>query len=279
MKRFLALFLALLLCCTTGSAFGENEYDLPLDIEFENYAPKEENFTETEYHDDSLDVVIEYINYDSIKCYVARIKVKSPTQLRTATAGLPNQDVIVLPSVMDEALNAVVTINGDYYTHMARDSYIYRQGVMYRDKPDYRRDSLLIDDKGDFHIFRCPTNVEEVPAFEGTVINSFSFGPALIIDGETQPFREDYFVGTPTEWEWRTFIGQDGPLSYVFVVMQGCSVREAGRFAEYLGLQNAYTLDGGNSSVMLFHHKYVGDKNPDREREQSDIIYVVTAVP
>ena len=46
-----------------------------------------------------------------------------------------------------------------------------------------------------------------------------------------------------------------------------------------LGVQTAYCMDGGNSSIMLFNGKYYDANYADSEREQSDIIYIATAVP
>ena len=46
-----------------------------------------------------------------------------------------------------------------------------------------------------------------------------------------------------------------------------------------LGVQQAYLMDGGNSCVMLFNGRYYDSNYKESEREQSDIIYVVSAVP
>ena len=276
LKTILAL--ALMLACLFGAqAWAEDGYALPLDIGFENYAPREEGFTDISYHDDSLDVTIENVDFGGISCYVARIKVQSPTQLRTATAGLPNQNAVAYPSVMDQVLNAVITINGEFYVQRTHGIYIYRQGELYRNEPDPVKDVLIIDSQGDFHIFIGPDKAKQIQEFTGTPVNAFSFGPALMADGVRVPYRADYQF-SPDKWEWRSFIGQDGPLSYVFCVMQGAGQKHMGDLAEQLGLKNAYGLDGGNSSVMLFHHQYVGDKRPENEREQSDVVYVVSAV-
>jgi exopolysaccharide biosynthesis protein len=46
-----------------------------------------------------------------------------------------------------------------------------------------------------------------------------------------------------------------------------------------LGVQTDYCMDGGNSSSMLFNGKYFDANYAASEREQSDIIYIATAVP
>ncbi len=282
MKKIgIRILLILMACLCAAGSLGEekNPYDLPLDMDFVNEAPDPEGFSQNAYHDPSLDVEIECRIFREVKCFIAHIRVKSPTQLRTAVAGKPNQKATALPSDMSRAVNAVVAINGEFYIQRTRDIFIYRQGVMYRDKPDKAKDVLIIDAQGDFHIFTGDGKAEEIVSYMesgGTVVNAFSFGPGLMADGEMLPIRNDYYF-YPGDRLWRSFIGQEGPLAYVFVILQGAQQKDEYLLAQELGLIAAYNLDGGNSAVMLFNGKYVGDKSPYFEREQSDIVYVVSA--
>jgi len=276
--------ICLLLCCLAlmlSCALAEDtSYDLPLDINFANYAADPAGFTETTYHDDSLDVRIETDSYRGVDYYIAYFQVKSPTQLRTATAGRPNENVAALPSQMSKATRAVLALNGEYYIQRTRDIFIWRQGEEYRDQPDPVKDVLIIDDAGDFHIFTGENKAEEIQAFKDSgavIINAFSFGPALMSDGEPVRYRKDYYF-KPTERNARSVVAQVGPLSYAFIYFPGATQREIGEIAEHLNLQDAYNLDGGNSAVLLFNNEYIGGKRKNTEREQSDILYVVSAV-
>lgn len=284
MKKCLYLLAVLMLlipwnCSAENSC--EDLYALPLDFSFPNYSPDPAGFRDMTYHDETLDISIEPVTWKGLTFHVAHVKVASPTQLRTAIAGKPNATVTELPSVMGEKLNAVLVVNGEYYTHRTRDIFVYRQGFMLRNAPDPVKDVLIIDDRGDFHVFTSADKAQEIQSFldaGNTVCQAFSFGPALIADGEQVKFRKDYYFN-PDERTWRTFIAQDGPLSYVFVISEGSTQREIYDFAAALDLQAAYNLDGGQSSVMLFNGQYVGDRKKSSERPQSDIIYIVTAVP
>ena len=51
------------------------------------------------------------------------------------------------------------------------------------------------------------------------------------------------------------------------------------QFMATLWVAEAYCLDGGNSSIMFFHNRYYDSNYAASERLQSDIVYVVTAVP
>lgn len=283
---------ALLLCCIlcmpspvtarSEDAFivSDDPYCLPLDLDFENYKPDPDCFTKNSYHDDSLDITLESQKYRGIEFYIARIRVQSPTQLRTAIAGKPNEDVTVMPSRMAKKLNAVLTINSENYTHRKERSYVYRQGIAMRNDAHPDLDVLIIDSEGDFHIFTSKTKKEEIAAFiesGGTPVNAFSFGPALVSDGQRCKLNKNY-EHYPNKNTWRTIIAQDGPLSYLFIISTGGTHAEIADFCYNLGVTAAYNLDGGYSSTMLFGEKYIGGRSKGRERAQSDIIYVVTAV-
>lgn len=277
-------WICLLLCCLAlmlGAAFAEEtSYDLPLDIDFPNYPADPEGFTENTYHDDSLDIRLETGKLRGVDYHVAYFQVKSPTQLRTAIAGRPNESVAALPSQMGAAKQAVLILNGEYYIQRTRNIFVWRQGKSFRDQADPAKDVLIIDDAGDFRIFTSEDKAAEIQAFQnagGNIVNAFSFGPALVIDGEQVKLREDYYF-YPRERTGRSAVAQVGPLSYAFVYCPAATQQEICNIAADLGFQQAYNLDGGNSSVMIFNGKYVGGKRRNTEREQSDILYVVSAV-
>lgn len=279
MKRWICLMLWSM--AMLGAALAENAlYDLPLDMDFPNYPADSSCYTEDTYHDESLDVHIESGQCRGVDYYVAYFQVKSPTQLRTATAGRPNENAVALPSQIGAAKNAVLVLNGDYYIQRNRNIFVYRQGVLYRDQPDPAKDVLIIDDAGDFHIFIGKNKAQELQAYQdggGTIVNAFSFGPALIVSGEQVPFREDYYY-KPRERTGRSAVAQTGPLSYAFIYCPQATQKDILEIAGLLNLQYAYCLDGGNSSVLIFNGEFVGGKRRSTEREQSDILYVVSAV-
>ncbi len=280
MKRTICLLLCCLVLLLSPGLAEENPYDLPLDINFPNYPADPAGFTEDSYSDESLQIQMVKGEYKGEAYYVAYVQVKSPTQLRTATAGRPNEVVTALPSQMGKAMNAVLVLNGEFYVQRTRDIFIWRQGEEYRNQPDPVKDVLIIDEAGDFHVFTSLNKAEEIQAYienGGTIVNAFSFGPALVIDGEKAELREDYFF-YPNEVRVRSAVAQVGPLSYAFIYCCCATQQDLCDIAASLNVQYAYNLDGGNSGVMIFGGKYVGGKSKNTEREQSDIIYVVSAV-
>ena len=159
-----------------------------------------------------------------------------------------------------------------------------RQGTLYRDNPAPGSDILLIDDQGDFHIVEDATS-EKLAAFEGTVINSFSFGPALVVDGEVVEggFLDDVAYDKPAQ---RMVVAQAGPLSYVCVATEGpenpgsvgLTIPQMAEFMETLDVQNAYNLDGGSSSTMVLNNEKINALSTHKVRSICDILYFATLV-
>ncbi len=282
LKRLICLLLLFLMPMT---AFCENNFTLPLDISAGGCVPNPNGFASDGFQDESLSVKVEKREVGGAYYHIVWVTVKSPTQLRTAVAGKPNQNSIARPIKMAKAMNAVFAINGEYYVQRTRDVFVYRQGEMYRNDADPKKDVLIIDDQGDFHIFTSENKAEEIQAYVdhgGTIVNAFSFGPALVVDGKVAQVRDDYFFDGLNRLP-RSVIAQVGPLSYVFVEVEGpkikcCTHQQMADFMGTLGVKFAYNLDGGQSCVMVFNGKYLDNKTSNNERPQSDIIYVASAV-
>ncbi|MBQ2928949.1 MAG: phosphodiester glycosidase family protein [Clostridia bacterium] len=285
MKKLLILVFCLLF---TLPALAE-EYSLPVDFSG-GYTPNPHGFTKNSYEDASLSVKMERRDIDGVRYDIAWIKVASPTQLRTAIAGAPNEVVAEKPGRMARSVNAVVAINGDFYTQR-KDGLIYRQGQAFRYVLNPEKDILVIDDLGDLHVFLGSENqTTELLTFlqsGRTIVNAFTFGPAIVKDGVALPIPETYLTRFDSNVRApRTVIAQIGPLEYVFVEAEGrvshskgVTTDQMGEFMAELGVKTAYCLDGGNSSIMLFNGKYYDANYAASEREQSDIIYVCSAVP
>ena len=283
-KRWIALLILLLVPL---QSMAENTYSLPIALG-PGYEPNPACFSANAYHDDSLDVRMEQQEYNGVTVNLAWIEVKSPTQLRTAIAGTTGDMYAEgRPGPIVHANNAVVAINGDFFTR--RNGLIYRQGVAIKQSESENKDALFIDENGDFHIFVDSKPADMVAYLQAghRMINTFSFGPGLIIDGEVQKIRSDYWF-EPEGRSQRTALCQTGPLQYLFVEVVGRTLRSRGftmqQLADYLGtlgcVRQAYNLDGGDSTIMYFGKMYYDNRfhGEGEKRAISDIVYVATAV-
>lgn len=270
-------------------AFGEPVYTLPLDFSVPP-APKAENFTETGYADETIRVTLEEREADGVIWHLAFVQIASPTQLRTATAGKQTSSKVASVSAMARNNHAVVAINGDNFVDKPeKTTFEYRMTQKIRSKTNKTKDMLIIDENGDFHLVKALPKKEQSAALEAiaaehTIVNAYTFGPALVIDGEEQEINKEYGYN-PNGKEPRAAIGQIGPLSYVLAIAEGrgessgVSQQNLAHFLAELGCQQAFNLDGGNSAEMVFGDQVFKGMPGGDERGLSDILYFATAVP
>ncbi|MCH5286510.1 MAG: phosphodiester glycosidase family protein [Christensenellaceae bacterium] len=293
MRKLLTALLILTLL--VPAALAETTWEpLPLDdLEAIPHIADPANFTESSYEDETLSVTVEHIWVDDARFNVARVKIVDPSQLRTGVQqpyGKKDNKI----STMAQAHNAVVAIGGDYFS---KDNYGYVMRMQYvmpkRTNPSSKRDMLLIDANGDFH-FALQSNLDPAydelldPTHEPVIVNTFNFGPALVVDGKLRD-AADYSYYTKYNLggkEPRSAIGQLGPLEYLLVVVDGrdaadsngCTAAALAQFMYDQGCINAYNLDGGNSALMYFNGENYSQKSFKAERAVSDFIYFGTLI-
>lgn len=288
MKKIAAVFLGLLMMILAAAACAQI-VELPLDLSGGMPYLPEGRLSESSYEDESISVTVEKMRWEETTCYVARIKIAHPYQLRTAPAYAFNRNQTAPISDIAKRVNAVLAINGDYCTYqMQSGSYLLRQGTLYMNDPNPRRDILIIDRNGDFIIEKRATKEQMKPYHPDDLANCFNFGPALVMNGEK--LSDDYYEDFNYSYERhrRAAIAQvkKGELEYLCVVTDGSREEKNGgltilEFAELLyslGVETAYNLDGGNTTSMLL----CGDKQnailQGYHRPMSDIIYFASAV-
>jgi exopolysaccharide biosynthesis protein len=270
---------------SSGGSAAAEPTQLPMD-DSTGMQPNPAGYTENGYQDESITVTMESLEVGESMFHVAHVKIADPSQLRTALAGPYGTKKTNKISTMAKNNLAVVAINGDYYTNR-EGGYITRQGETYRKRPAKSMDMLVIDSHGDFHLL-VKSDPEKLTALikdtENPIMQAFTFGPALVIDGVLQPMPEPYQFNIRRP-EPRAAIGQVGPLEYVLVVVDGRSDVSAGVTVEDLakfmfdqGCIQAFNLDGGNSATLVFHDAFYSHKTENSERSVSDIIYFASAV-
>ncbi len=286
MKKVLACLLVILELFSVALA----ELTIPMDDDAAHgIEPWEACYlSDTEYLDDSIHVNIERFEYKGVTCTQVNITVSDPCQIRTAKASKRFDDAAVVKgALMAKKMNAVFAVNGDYYKHkvagyIIRQEHVVRKRLVKMGANVY--DVLMIDDKGDFHVQKLATT-ETAQALEDSlnaqgrrVINAFTFGPALILDGQSQGPFGDLWQGR--DRMQRVAIAQTGELSYAVFQCDGATQFKTGLsmgdFADAIlsrcdNVRVAYNLDGGGSANLIFRNEKI---NSNRDlRNISDIIY------
>lgn len=238
---------------------------------------------DTVYSDSRFTITLSTLRAYDTDIYVADITLSSPEYLKTALAqNAYGRNVTAATSAIARENSAILAINGDFYGAQ-RQGYVLKNGVVYRDTPVAGKEDLVIWSDGSFEIIREDEVSAQELADRGAV-QLLSFGPALIKDGSVS-VTQGQEVGKAMASNPRTALGQIGPLHYVFVVSdgrtqqsEGLSLSELAEVMQGLGVQTAYNLDGGGSSVMYFNGRVVNNPTTNgrtiKERSVSDIVFI-----
>ena len=238
---------------------------------------------ETSYSDENINITLtEYSAYDTA-IYAADVTVSSAVYLKTAFADdAYGKNITAATSAIAGAHDAILAVNGDYYG--ARETgYVIRNGVVYRSDAEPGTEVLCIYADGTMQIID-PSEVSAEELVERGVWQAFSFGPALIENGETAVSVSEEVSKAKTS-NPRTAIGIIDANHYVFVVSdgrtdesEGLSLYQLAEFMKSLGVKCAYNLDGGGSSTMYFMGHVINQPTTTgssiKERSVSDIVYI-----
>lgn len=239
--------------------------------------------TDTEYHDDQIDIVLTTMRVENTTVYVADVQIADISLLKTALAGNTYaRNLTETTSVQAANTGAILAINGDYYGAQER-GYVLRNGVLYRASAQSGTDALVIGADGNFRIITEGETSADTLVREGAW-QVLTFGPALIKDGQVTVSSSDEVWRAMTS-NPRTAIGQISEGHYLLVVSDGrteestgLSLRQLAELMQSLGAQIAYNLDGGGSSTMVFQGRVVNNPTTNgrsiRERSVSDIVYI-----
>ncbi len=272
------------------------------------YAPHEDSFLPDQagYLDSTLSVRIETRVIMNTKVFFTFVQIADPSQLRTEVFSGNGTAV----HNKTGKFKSVLAINGDWYYADEKGGlgYIFRNGHNLRKMRFGEFDGLFIDVNGDFHILRHAKkeDVEAAPFF-GSILHSFVFGPALVIDGEivtlnyasmpkagNMPSRDtaDGILSRKTgayHQTQRTVLCQMGPLSYLIITAEGPEQSDGGGFptsimaqlAKDMGALQAFNLDGGSSAQLVLGNDRLNalGNGGKSKRAIGDMIYFATAEP
>ncbi len=284
---------------------------LPMDTYTGGEMPKDASYlSDTQYQDSSISAEIFTGRYVDTEYTYAHVRIKDPSQLRTAPAAIVNSPAATFKSTstfrgrfVAKAVNAVIAINGDYFTKPDKCQVVMRQTHQLRNSARGDMDVLIIDKSGNFDVIKqCTKDMYQAyyDAHAENMYNVFCFGPVLVENG-LSVISSDYInksIGSGNRTQ-RSAIAQLGELEYLLVTSagpqsknsKGMTIAELATLMESLGhefsetgCRLAFNLDGGNSSTMVFKQNneqeggllYTKVNSPEIERFLSDIIYFAT---
>lgn len=230
------------------------------------------------YKSANLNVSIRQEKEYSSDIFICDIYVKDIECFRTAFAyekfgrGI-NEEL----SGMAARVGSIACVNGDYYG-LREEGAIIRNGVLYRDDDYSECDICVLYWDGTMKTFPAGAFDAEKEIAAGAY-QSWAFGP-MLLDETGEPLSEFNCNEGILGLDPRTAIGYFEPGHYCLVVIDGrteashgVTMEVLGRYMYLLGCKQAYNLDGGKTSQMLWGTQTVNNPNAGG-RDCSDIVYV-----
>ena len=242
------------------------------------------------YHSSDINISIRQVETgegkEKITYYIADVQLRNGASLSSAFAkNAFGRNIIENTSVIAANNNALFAINGDYYG-FRNDGVIIRNGTLYRNEP--ARTGLALYADGTIKSYD-ETKKTAASLLADGVTQTYSFGPALISEGKVAADLEQVKIDTNfgnrsiQGANPRTGIGLISANHYLFVVVDGrkegysagMTLSQFAQLFKELGAAEAYNLDGGGSSTMVFQGRVVNNPlGKETERGVSDILYV-----
>ena len=261
--------------------------------DFENYRDTPMKY----YYDETILVLCWKEKIDGRVCSCAEVKIADASQLRRKlTEDTYGSSVRYFATELADEVNAVVAMNADLYAQRDLGITVYNRTVYRFNEWPYTGqysqynaiDNLLIDASGNFHFLHKGEEYsrEEMQQYvdDNDFLFSIAFGPILVEDGELQSC-DWYPCGEINDEYSRAGIAQVGQLHYLYLAVSHspsgtprCNISQFASIMYSKGVQQAYTLDGGQTGELVFNGEPYNQIDFGAERTVSDIIYFASAL-
>lgn len=260
---------------------------IPWDAERSPNPPQEACFLPDDagYHDDSLDIRVETFRAFDTNIMAVYVTLTDVSQFRTSLAARYPSKTTVVVSTMAKKAGAVLAMSGDYF-NFHDQGIAMRNGMIYREKPTYQRDTLIVDKNGDFTIIPH-TTMEQWNAVKDNAVHAFCFGPGLVVDGVQLTDASDINLNIgKNKVTQRIALAQVGPLQYAIIATEGpenpgsrgLTLLEMAQLCADMGFQNAFNMDGGSSSTIVLNNRKINSVSSHKIRPVGDCIWFATLV-
>lgn len=215
-------------------------------------------------------VQVEIIQYDTEtpkhRWFAAEVKFKPEHEQfkRHLYVNASFKDQQIWPQTLAQTSKLVFAVNGDYY--LARADKKTAVGNILRDYvPLYdvsktsswpNLDTMALHDDGSISVYDATATTATALAAQGGIHDALSFGPWLVNDSRLRLYHEK----NANAAEPRCAIGMIEPGHYIIIDCEGrvpdgtkgLTVNETGMLLYSYGVTEAFNLDGGSTSVIIF---------------------------
>ena len=216
------------------------------------------------------------------------VKFAHPSQLRRAVTGNRyDYGIDEYPTKLAQNVNAVLASAGDFYGFRDLGITVY-QRKLYRHNPAsvdtayFTADGNMIFSKRGELMNRADA---EQFIKDNDVLFAVAFGPVMVENG-VPVHTSEYAIGEVNDRYSRAAIAQKDELHYMVMTVnfegpcqKTCTLAQAVEYIAAKNVQQAYTLDGGQTASVVLGGRLVNRPDWGEERTMSDIIYFASAIP
>lgn len=232
------------------------------------------------YRSASVSYALTAVKEKELNYYVADIYLRDLNHFRTAF-GLDAYKRT--EPVVDMAKNnqAIVAINGDYYSWKNNKGLVIRNGIVYRESIDRRQDLCVLYSDGVIETY-APDEADIEQIISRGAYQSWSFGPSLLDENGQPKTDRSQFRSSIQGPNPRSALGYIEPGHYLFVTVDGrgrggsdgATMRQLSQLMYDHGCTIAYNLDGGGTAVMANAEGAIS-RQSNLSRQCSDILFIV----
>lgn len=227
----------------------------------------------------TISYTLSHVKESKLSYYVADIYLRDINHFRTAFPETGYKHTTYVQK-MAQYNNAIVAINGDYYSAQDPIGIVVRNGVVYSEHTASRRDVCALFADGSIRVYGAKeVDIDEL--YDDQALHVWQFGPILLNADGTAKSGSKSFNSSLYGVNPRTVLGYYEPGHYCFVTVEGrgkenskgLNLSNLSALMERLGCKQAYNLDGGGSSVMADAEGVLN--SPSSKRTCSDILFIV----
>lgn len=232
------------------------------------------------YRSKTVSYTLTVVEEEDLTYYVADIVLRDLRHFRTAFG----EDTYKRSEfVVDMARrnDAIVAINGDYFTGRENDGPVIRNGELYRNSVDKARDACVLYRDGTVKTY-APDEIDAAAFLADGAYQCWTFGPSLLDENGQPKTERSQFRSTVQGANPRSALGYIEPGHYLFITVDGrgrggsdgMTMKELSQLMYELGCTVAYNLDGGGTAIMADASGAIS-RQSNSERRCSDILFIV----
>ncbi|MDY3918191.1 MAG: phosphodiester glycosidase family protein [Candidatus Limivivens sp.] len=238
--------------------------------------------TKIRYESSTLRVELNKYQKYGANYWVARVRIKDPSQLKTPLSYGSYGGTRERTSHVVSKNNGIIGINGSAFSYETGkpgpDAVMIKNGKIYNKALGTSYSLMAV--KWDGTMYNPKQGLTAKQLLNQGVKATFNFGPVLIKNGKAQPIDYENFSLTAYK-DPRTAVGMVKKGEYVLLVADGRNAggssglnqKEMISILKGYGCKFAYNLDGGGSSTLVYKGQVLNNPSDGKERACGDFLY------